>query len=103
MITRGVYFLAEKSEVFQKFMAFRSLVENETSKVKAKKTMFEDRVWRGIHITGVGAYLKSTGFADSLRALILHSRTESRRGRIDILAKPQMNAKNVQPGRMHDD
>ena len=43
MITRGVYFLAEKSEVFQKFMEFRSLVENETYKVKAKKTMFEDR------------------------------------------------------------
>lgn len=88
MITRGVYFLAEKSEVFQKFMEFRSLVENDTYKVKAKKTMFEDRLWRGIHITEVGAYLKSTGFADSLRALILHSRTESRRGRIDILAKP---------------
>jgi hypothetical protein len=31
MITRRVYFLAEKSEVFQKFMEFRSLVENETS------------------------------------------------------------------------
>jgi len=28
MITRGVYFLAEKSEVFQKFMEFRSLVDN---------------------------------------------------------------------------
>jgi len=88
MITRGVYFLAEKSEVFQKFMEFRSLVENDIYKVKAKKTMFEDRLWRGIHITEVGAYLKSTGFADSLPALILHSRTESRRGRIDILAKP---------------
>jgi len=47
--------------------------------------MFEDR---GIHITEVGAYLKSTGFADSLPALILHSRTESGRERIDILAKP---------------
>lgn len=46
--------------------------------------MFEDRLWRGIHIPEVGAYLKSTGFADSLPALILHSRTESRRGRIDI-------------------
>lgn len=48
--------------------------------------MFEDRLRRGIHITEVGAYLN--GFADSLPALILHSRTESRRGRIDILAKP---------------
>lgn len=45
MINRGVYFLAEKSEIFQKFMEFRSLVENETYKVKAKKTMFEDRLW----------------------------------------------------------
>lgn len=50
--------------------------------------MFEGRLWRGIHITEVGAYLKSTRFADSLPALILHSRTESRGGRIDILAKP---------------
>lgn len=64
--------------------------------------MFEDRLRRGIHITEVGAYLKSTRFADSLPALILHSRTESRRGRIDILAKPH-DEKNVQPGRMHDD
>ena len=63
-------------------------MENETTKVKAKKTMFEDRLWGGIHITGVGAYLKSTGFAGRLHAFILHSRTESRRGRIDILAKP---------------
>jgi hypothetical protein len=69
-------------------MELRSFLENATYKVKAKKTMFEDRLWRGIHITGVGAYLKSTGFADSFRALILHSRTESRRERIDILAKP---------------
>ena len=41
----------------------------------------------GIHFTEVGAYLKSTGFADSLPVLILQSRTESLRGRIDILAK----------------
>lgn len=90
MITRRVYFLAEKSEVFQKFMEFRSLVENEPSfsfkKVKANKTMFEDRLWKRIHITRVSAYLKSTGFADSLRALILHSRTKSQRRRVDILS-----------------
>jgi len=49
--------------------------------------MFEDRLWKRIHITRVSAYLKSTGFADSLRALILHSRTKSQRRRVDILAK----------------
>lgn len=31
MITRRVYSLAEKPEVSQKFMEFRSLVENEPS------------------------------------------------------------------------
>lgn len=49
--------------------------------------MFEDRLWKRIHITRVSAYLKSTGFADSLRALILHSKTKSQRRRVDILAK----------------
>ncbi len=44
-------------------------MENETYKVKAKKAMFEDRLWRGIHITGVSAYLKSTGFGDSLQQI----------------------------------
>lgn len=69
--------------------------------------MFEDRLRRGIHITEVGAYLKSTGFADSLPALILHSRTESfnslREEESTSWRNRMMNAKNAQPGRMHDD
>lgn len=102
MINRGVYFLAEKSEIFQKFMEFRSLVENETYKVKAKKTMFEDRLWGGIHITGVGAYLKRDSQAV---CVLLYYTAERSRGEEESTSWRNRihNANNVQPGRMHDD
>lgn len=76
-------------------------MENETYKVKAKKTMFEDRLWRGIHITGVGADLKKHG----IRRQFACSYTPQQNGEEESTSwrNRTMNAKNVQPGRMHDD